>query len=197
MPSERKKITNLIPGDVVIEDLGVRLRGRGDSSIVPTEAAAASRDLAKNSRFVRVETIRVQDPVPFWPFVKERVEPQPGRQRPPVLEDPVRQSSELVELKRYLSSINQALQSLLERPAPAPPEVVAAHVRTAQSVAVLPAGLPGAPNLPGAGSGSDPMFIPSKIVPDDASASIKVKEESVVKDDFEDGLDALRKARRK
>lgn len=197
MPSEWKKIVNLIPGDVVIEDLGIRLRGRGDSSIVPAGAAAASKDLVKNSRFVKVETIRVQDPVPFWPFVKEREEPQPRRPPPPVQASPVQQLSELAELKRYLSGINQALQSLLERPSPAPPEVVAAHVRTAQSMMALPSGLPGATNLPGSGSGNDPMFIPSKIVPDNASTSIKVKEESVVKDDFEDGLDALRKVRGK
>ena len=197
MPSERKKVTNLIHGDVVIEDLGIRLRGKGDFSIVPMEAASVSRDLVRNSRLVKVETIGVQDPVPFWPFMKKKVKPQSRPHSPPAQMSPVQQSSELSELKRYLSGINQALQSLLERPIPAPPEVVAAHVRTAQSMGPLPAGLPGAPNLPGAGSGRDPMFIPSKIVPDNTSTFIKVKDGSVAKDDFEDGLDALRKARGK
>ena len=178
----------------MIEDLGVRLRGRGDSSIVPADAAAVSRDLARNSRFVRVETIRTQDQVPFWPFIKDErspVRPDPS----PVKQVPAQQVSELDELKRYLSGINQALQSLLERPAPAPPEVVAAHVRTAQSALSLPAGLPGSPNLPAAGRGDDPMFIPSKIVPDQAVASIKVKEEVVEKGDFDDGLEVLKKMR--
>jgi len=193
MPSDRKKITNLIPGDVVIEDLGVRLRGRGDSSTVPAEAAAASRDLVRNARFVKIETIKVRDPVPFWPFVREKE----TREVQPQAPAPAPQVPALAEITKYMSGINQALQALLERPSPAPPEVVAAHVRTAQLAVSLPAGLPGAPNLPGTGRGDDPMFIPSKIVPDGASASIKVKQESVVKDDFDDGLEALRKARRK
>lgn len=191
--SEFKKITNLIPGDVVVEDLGVRLRGLGDSRTVPAEAAAASADLGRNSRFVKVETIRTKDKVPFWPFVRER---RPDPRPEPVQAPSPSPSPDLSALQKQMEGIASGLQALLERPPPAPPEVVAAHVRTAQSRSSMPLGFPGGPNLPGAGTGDEPLFIPSKIVPDEAEASIKVSEEAVDKGDFEEGLAALRRAKR-
>lgn len=194
MSQGRKRITNLINGDVVIEDLGIRLPGKGSYRDVPIEAVAASRDLPLHARFVKITDVYGSgDPgrpkkMPFWPFIKT-MEPGPDPGPPP--------SRDLSGLQRSLSNIEGYLRELLERPAPPHPEVLAAHLRSIGSRTDVPDGLPGAPNLPGTGSGDHPMFVPSSIVPKEAKAKIKVREEAVDKDDLDDGVAALRRARGK
>lgn len=130
--------------------------------------------------------------MPFWPFLST-----PKREAPVRPPDPEpRPADELQEIKKHVAGIETALRQLLERPPPAHPEVLAAHVRALASRPDVPAGLPGGPRLPGPGADSEPMFIPSQIVPDAASARIKVREGEVEKDDLEDGVAALRRARK-
>lgn len=189
MSQDRKRITNRIRGDVVIEDLCVRLRGLGSSQEVSSQAAAASLDLIRNRNLVTVEDVRSTQ-MPFWPIIKS---PPPAPPPPPPPQP------ELSGIMAHVAGIESLLRELLERPPSPHPEVLAAHIRSAQSMAMIPHGLPGSPNLPGIGSpnSSEPMFIPSKIVPDSTGASIKVHSDEVEKSDLEDGVAALRKLRRK
>lgn len=192
MSQDRKRIINRIRGDVVIEDLCVRLRGIGSSQEVSSQAAAASLDLIRNRNLVTVEDVRSPQ-MPFWPVLKSS--PAPSISPAPTPPQP-----ELSSIMAHVAGIESLLRELLERPSPAHPEVLAAHIRSAQSMNIIPHGLPGSPNLPGIGSpnSSEPMFIPSKIVPESTGpSSIKVRSDEVEKIDLEDGVAALRKLRGK
>jgi hypothetical protein len=184
MRPDRYKIINEACADVTVEDLRVHLPGRGSWSIVLAASLEASKDFGKVRHLVRLEPVRDERKMPVWPFIKA---PEPEPARIPAPGKPV----ELDELVRSVRGIEQALKELLLRPSPAPADVVAAHVHAIGQRGGIPAG------LPGADPSDDPMFIPSKIVPDSAEADIQVREGEVRKDDFDAAAAALRRARKR
>jgi hypothetical protein len=183
------RIRCLVPASVMIEDLSVRLAGKGCEVTVLTSAAEASYDLRDRLNQRQVTLIRVGPEV--WPVAGPVVLPPlpprafvsgPSSQIPPRPQEALPAPSpaaaaESPEMLRVLNSINRNLEMLLLRPSPPPAEVVAAHVR-AIAAGPVPEGLPGAPH---------PQFIPSTILPTDPSAGGDIK---VTKSDVSVGVDA-------
>lgn len=179
-----KKLTNLISGDVVVEDIGVRLRGVGDSCIISSESADSSKDLIMNSRFLKIKNIRTDTKISFWPFVNDSN----------ITHDVVKNDHGIITIKEEIQKISESLQILLERPSP---EVVVDKIKKPISLQ--------------AGHSSQshflesivekPMFIPSKITIDEENIEMNMKvdvsKEVVDKTNFEDGLTALRNLRKK
>lgn len=184
----------------MIEDLSVRLAGKGCEVTVLTSVAEASYDLRDRLNQRQVTLIRVGPEV--WPVAGPVVLPPlpsralvsgPSAQVPPRLQEAVpvpapAAPAESPEMMRVLNSINRNLEMLLLRPSPPPAEVVAAHVR-AIAAGPVPEGLPGAPH---------PQFIPSTILPSDpfAGGDIKVKK-SDVSVGVDDSVSALKELRKK
>jgi hypothetical protein len=184
--SKYKKITNRIASSVVIEDLKVYLPGKGSWTIVLAASAEASKDLRENRHLVKLESIQTENPMPVWPFIKS---PPPKRVPSP---EPDPGPRELKELLQSVRGIQTALQELLLRPSPAPADVLAAHVQAIQQRGGIPPGLPGGPD-----PSEDPLFIPSQIIPKDTDADIQAREGKVQKDNFDEGANALKRARGK
>jgi hypothetical protein len=176
----RCKITNISSISVVIEDMGVYLPGRGDSSIVNADILKKSRNILDVKGLIRIDEVKVPKPMPVWPFHKPEI--------PEEEETPRR---ELGNIEKDIRDIKKLLAELLSRPSAPPAEVVAAHLQVARERReLLKSGtLPLAPE--------DPMFIPSTIVPDDAEAEIKASETEVIPDDFDGSLEALKRALKK
>lgn len=176
------KITNITAASVVIEDIGVYLPGKGSHQTIKSELIEKSRDFQDVKKLVRVDQVKLPKPMPIWPFVKKPV-PKELEVKPP--------KGELGDIRQDVRKIMQLLTELLSRPSAPPPEVVAAHMQVAQErrellkEGKLPLG------------DSDPMFIPSSIIPHDAEAIIKTEEVEITKDDFDGDLEALRKALKK
>jgi len=178
---ELKKITNLIPGDVVIEDLGIRLRGLGDSFIVSTNIAHSSTDLVNNSRFIKIEPFKIENNMSLWPFIKE------SKHNEEILHSNV-QSNDIETIKNQIDNIESGLQILLSRPQSVTSEIVAEHIQKYQLTHCI---IPDQQNM-----WSDPVFIPSNIVPVNTDSSIKIKKDAIKVDDFNTNLDALRRVRK-
>jgi hypothetical protein len=170
------KITNITTSGVVIEDIGVFLPGKGNYSIVDTDLLERSKDFREVENLVRVEKIRVPEPMPVWPFHKP---PTPKKEERKVSQE------ELGGIRQDLKAIRELLAELLSRPSAPSPEVVAAHMQIAQERRELL----GSKKLP---LSKDPMYIPSSIIPEDAESVIRADETEVTKDDFESNLEALR-----
>lgn len=176
---ERRKITNISSSSVVIEDIRVYLSGRGDSSIVNADVLAKSKDIIAVRSLVRIDEIKVPRPMPIWPFHK----PEP----------PKEESSDkgMGVIENDIRAIKELLTELLSRPSAPSAEVVAAHLQVARERRELlrTGELPLAP--------ADPMFVPNKIIPEDAESVIKTEEVEVTPEDFDGDLAALKKALRK
>ncbi len=188
------RIRCLVPTSVMIEDLSVRLAGKGNEVTVLTSAAEASRDLrdALDRRQVSLSHVGPQ----VWPVARPVILPplpasSSAPMAPPVpapTPTPTPTSAESPEVLRMLGSIDRSLKALLLRPSPPPAEVVAAHVRAISSGPV-PDGLPGAPH---------PQFIPSTILPADPAAGGDIKvTRSDVPVGVDDSVSALKEIRRK
>lgn len=194
------RITCVSPSSVSVEDVGVRLVGRGAYADVLRSTADASGDLraAVSRRQVSVRPIPASGvrpllsspSMPIWPFATPA---SSVHERPTVASPPPSSDREVVSVLRQ---IDGKLSELLSRPAPSAPEVVAAHVKAASVLTRMPPGLPGGPAIPGPGSSSEPQFIPSRILPESAESDIRVRE-SVVDTDVDSAAAALRKVRRK
>lgn len=188
MPSsEFVELTSVVPYAVVFEDIGVRLPGRGSKATVSSALLGSSKDYRDHRGWVTVRSLKREAPMPIWPFAKARP-PDPV----PVVLPP----SEMDDIKTSVKRIAEAVESLLRRPSPPAPEVVAAHVRNIQSMPSVPQGLPGGQRLPAPGSAADPVFIPSRISPDSVESNIKVREDKVEEGDIDDGVEALKRLRR-
>ncbi len=191
------RIRCLVPTSVMIEDMSVRLVGKGDEATVLTSAAMVSQDLRDRLDSRQVTLVRVGPEV--WPLAGPVVlPPLPPRalvsgpsaraqEASPVVPPPPPQAAS-PDIVGVLKSIDQSLKALLLRPSPPPAEVVAAHVRAISSIPV-PDGLPGA---------AHPQFIPSTILPsgEGAGSDIKVTKTSVGVG-VDDSVVALKELRRK
>lgn len=188
LQSNYKRITNLISSGVSIDDLRVFLPGKGSTATVLAATADGSADLKRNRHLVKVELVRTEKPMPVWPFIKQ---PQVAAPPPPPSVVEPMSSEELQAIRESTLSIETMLRELLTRPSPASADVVAAHVHAIRQRGGIPDGLvkSDAPD--------HPMFIQSRIVPEDTEAEINAVEDEVQKDDFDAGMDALRRARKK
>ncbi len=174
--SELKKITNLIPSDLVIEDLGIRLRGIGDSCIASTHMISLSKDIINNSKFVKVEQFKIDNKMPIWPFMKES---KNVKEVPSYYE----QSDDMKIIKKQIHNIESGLQILLSRSQLSIGSVEKyklTHSVISDKQEIL----------------SDPIFIQSNIVPRNVDSSIKVKKDAIKVNDFNKNLDILRKVRK-
>lgn len=194
------RIRCLVPTSVMIEDLSVRLVGKGAEATVMTSAAEASHDLRDRLNARQVALLHVGPEM--WPFAGPVVLP-PLSPRTPVSGPPAPAVTHAVsssprlpppsapppgpspDVLSVLSSIDQSLKVLLQRPSPPPADVVAAHVRAISGqVSVAPQVV------------AHPQFIPSTILPsgEGAGSDIKVRksETSVGVDESVSALKELR-----
>lgn len=180
------RIRCLVPTSVMIEDMSVRLVGKGSEVTVMASAAEASHDLRDRLGMRQVALLKVGPEV--WPLAGPVVllplPPRPPTPPPPSVPAPAQPGAPDIAL--VLSSIDQSLKALLLRPSPPPAEVVAAHVRAVSSLV-----------SPVAPSAVHPQFIPSSILPsgEGAGSDIRVRksETSVGVDESVSALKELRK----
>jgi hypothetical protein len=178
------KIINITSSDVVIEDLSLRLPGKGSFGIVDANAADRSKNLQDCKKLVRIERFGSSKPMPLWPFVKP---PPPPRKKVKTRtktitktmgkSDEHKSIQDLSGVREDLQDIKRLLSELLIRPG---------TIGAPESVGVDPE-----TTIP---SMKDPMFIPSNIVPNDAEAQMSANEDEIQRDDFDDSLSALKKA---
>lgn len=181
-------VTNRLPASLTIEDIGVRLDAAGGSSsskLLPQQTFDSSRQIREYERKKWV-TIEVRPPVPIakapvavWPF---SAAPPSAPVTAPVLTP----SPEAVMLQGIMAKLDGMLAAIQKGPTPA---VIY------QTAAALPAPVAASQAVPQ--PSVEPMFIPSQIVPKSADVSINVKTSESESEDFDSGLEALKKARRK
>lgn len=164
------KITCLVPIGVRLEDLNVHLAGRGSTAIVSADSADKSSDLKSSRHMVRVEHLP-EPTMPIWPFMKA----SPSVPVPPLQERNSGLSEQLEEIRKVQREIrdmllNSSVQSI-------PTAAFQAEV--------------------GRSSGpSDPIFIPSQIVPDVRDEQMKIRESEADKPGLEEDMEILKKLRR-
>jgi hypothetical protein len=168
------KITNMVNADIIIEDLSIRLSGKGSSAIVDANTADKSKDLVASRKLVRVDKIREIN-MPIWPFVKSESKPEGT---PPHTPD---NTSDMDEIKLLLSSILLEIRSKQEPKSELKTIIVEKNSVIQGHSAIV----------------SEPMFIPSRITPDEAETDIKLREGEVLKNDLNKGIETLKKLRAK
>jgi len=178
----QKRITNMSSMSVVIEDIGVRLNGRGSTVIIDAGLLASSKLINQVSSLLLIEDYR---PAPaIWPFATNppptvtKIKSDRKPPEPPKVAVPANQSLDLSPLTDRLDK----LVSLMSNP-----QVVY------QSGAEAPSHRFSAPSVPP----PDLVFIPSSILPTDATSSLQVKTEELANSDISDSVAALRRMKGK
>lgn len=198
------KITNLLSTSVTVGDLGINLPAGGTAN-VRADAWGRSNDARdlEGKRWVRADKQFVpgRPPVPVHPaprpldpppYVAEPVS-QSGVETPRVAGVVVSQES----FDRYLRNQEELMKmmSSLMGQVPAGLEQINKTIRDMPAPAVVPfrPGMVHAHETSPVARGADPMFIPTKIIPEDAKAAIKVQEgEAKGVDDAAEALKNLR-----
>jgi hypothetical protein len=188
------KITNLVNYAISVEDIGVMLPGRGSSCIVELEAANKSINLLEKVRLKQVLAKPVQPIMSVWPFIKRQPEPVAKvEQIVPVQK--VEQTNKIMEDK--FDQLNQQVNKLVELIGSGVsilssiPQIQTVQTQIAtqiQSQTIKENELK--VNM------QEPMFIPSKIIPDDAKANVKISK-SEIKTDVDSSVDALKKLKKR
>lgn len=207
------KITNLLATSVTVEDLGIILPARGSCNVRATDWAGSNdaRDLEAR-RWVRADKqfVAGRPPVATVPHRPPPVVVSPAPLDPPHLPEsgvltpvaapPVPVSQESFD--RFLKNQEEIMKMMtgLAGSVPAGIEKIEKRIQEMPAPAVIPfrpgMNQPHAHEFSSAATGADPMFIPSKIVPDDAKSAIKVQE-GEAKADVGAATDALKKLRKK
>jgi len=164
------RITNIVNADVIIEDLSIRLAGKGSSAIVDANTADRSKDLIANCDLIRIDKIREMNVMPIWPFVKPKSEPHNSQIPNDVHKD-------MDEIKSLLANILLKIESK-----PKSESITEKHI-------IIQERSNHSDETP------EPMFIPSKITPDKAETDIKLREGKIFKNDLSKGVEALKKLR--
>jgi len=175
-------IRNETDSDIVLEDIGVRLSGRGaTANVEPTvfESSSSVKSAAGriSSQFVRTSAV--------WPFSLRRPQTPsaalPPAALPPPIPVPVDASNS--ELSRKIDGLMLAISSLkpsgVMEPSHHPSSVTTATPRDR----IMPP--------------ADPVFIPSSIVPKDASMNVRLETLETDRPDIDESADALRRLRGK
>lgn len=179
--SKLYKITNLIDSSVVIEDINVKLLGKGCFQLVNEESICYSKNLKEVRRFIKIEEIKNNRIIPAWPFSQTKVE---------TVESEVPKSESNLanqEVITHLGRIEKLLSTIAEQNYLAKP-IINISNPSSQSDSK--------PDSSHRFSDSNPMFIPSKIVPTTKDSVLNVTSEEVEKDDFEKNVKLLSKQRR-
>lgn len=206
------KITNLLSTSVTVEDLGIILPARGSCNVRASDWAGSNdaRDLEAR-RWVRADKqfVAGRAPVVTVPQRPPPVVVSPAPLDPPLPESgvltpvvvppvPVSQDS----FDRFLKNQEEIMKMMtgLAGSVPAGIEKIEKRIQEMPAPAVIPfrpgMNQPHAHEFSPAAAGADPMFIPSKIVPEDAKTAIKVQE-GEAKADVSSAVDALKRTRQK
>lgn len=176
------QITNLLHTSLTIEDIGVVLQsagGKDSIKILPEQTYHSSRIIKKYERQKWVSTKIILDgpkkSIPVWPFssTSEIVAPR----RPPSSPPPPSPSAPNESFHHLETKLDKILDLLRMSSTPS---------------AVRTAFIPSAVSAP-----SEPMFVPSKILPESAEVRINVKESEMDSSGMDEKIEALRKARRR
>ena len=171
------RVTNLLNTSLSIEDLGIILAAGGSTNI-SADAHARSEDLRRLQRYVRVDPI----------YICTSATP---RRADPIFPPPSSIPSPVPPPSNDISALNAKIDSLVS---------MVQRLTGAVENIPAPAVVPFRPGMEHAHEisvrGSDPMFIPSSIVPDGTEAHIKPHESEVSKD-VSQARDALKKVRGK
>lgn len=206
------KITNLLSTSVTVEDLGVILPARGTCTVRGEDWAGSNdgRDL-EAKRWIRADKQFVAGRPPVA-TVPHRPAPAVVLQAPadpplpesgiptPMAAPPVPVSQESFD--RFLKNQEEIMKMMvgLAGSVPAGIDQINRTIQAMPAPAVIPfrpgQNQPHAHEYSPAARGADPMFIPKKIVPEDAKAAIKVQE-GEAEADVGAKADALKKARGK
>lgn len=173
--SQMCRITCLISSGVHLEDMSVHLPGLGSSTVVHKDLLDSSRDLKRLTNLVKVEILPEKRPVAIWPFVKSS---------PPTPEPKIQLESSVTRaeydlLVSKLSDVGTDVKALLQNGVP---------VQSISGSSPVPTFHESSP---------DPIFIPSKIVPEIPAPVVKTNESDIKKSDMDSSIDALRKIRRR
>lgn len=178
------RITNLLNANLVIEDLGINLSA-GESRNISADAHARSEDLRRQQKYLRIETIYLVPPPPGSSPVRPL----------PVVQAPVPPSPN--DIAALHSRMNDVM-SLLQRLTGDIPTGLNG-IREAVKGISMPAVIPFRPGMEHAHEmtkvASDPMFIPSSIVPLGTEMHINPQTNEESKD-VSHSIDMLKKLRR-
>jgi len=203
------KITNLLSTSLTVEDLGVLLPAKG-SCTVRADSWTQSNDAREleSKRWVRADKQYVQgQPPPSIAPVRRSApalvpqDPSPSPPQPRA-EVPVAQAVTVSQdsFDRFLRNQEELMKMMagLAGAVPAGMERINKSIQAMPAPAVVPyrPGSVQAHEYSPSARGADPMFIPTKIVPDDAQANIKVQE-GEVQTDVGSSVDALKKMRKR
>jgi hypothetical protein len=177
-------VTNRLPSSLTIEDIGVRLDAAGGASsskLLPEQTFQSSRQIREYERkkWISIEQrvpipVTPKSPIPVWPF---SAAPSHPTIPPPA---PV-ESAMLQSILAKLDSMAAALQR-----APVS-QVIYQAAASVPDRAIQTAGKPS----------DEPIFIPRQIIPDSAEVKLNVQTTEASTEDFDAGLEALKKARKK
>lgn len=172
MSQRKKRITNVLNSGVVIEDINVFLPGKGSYVDVPINLANASKDLIKNSHFIKVTEIGSDD-MPIWPLISRKSVPikkdEASSKQEIHMNDSVSLSKEDVNvIKDLAKSIKESLEHLVQKDNHYTPEMFEQMVLAISSKLSSASG--SSHSTSSASRSADPIFIPSTVVPDENQA---------------------------
>lgn len=171
-------VTNRLATSLIIEDIGVRLNASGGNKLLDEHTYSASRLIKEyeQKKWISVVTRSepvAKPPIPIWPFSSSPVLP-PAPPSPP---------ADVVILHGLVAKLENIIH-IMQSPA--------------RSAAPMhSSGLPIYSPAPQQQASDEPMFIPSIIVPGVVDMKINVATTETEKEDFDSGLAALKKARKK
>lgn len=168
----RYELINLQRHSIVIEDLGIRFDGVGSRVVLDENQFMMSQNLKSILNFFKVN--RLPEEKASWPFIPEAPPP-----KSPIDISNVNE----VALTKILSKMDEMIKSINN---------LQLKVNTTQYV---PA--PSQHTAFNESSINEPVFIPSKIIPDQVETSLQVRESDTEKHDMEEASNALRNLRRK
>jgi len=172
-------IRNLLHTSLTIEDAGVTLQARG-TQVISDRLHESSRMIKEYStkKWVHVSFQQDPKPMPIWPFSKPKPisvpTPNPSTDEVTVLKGAVNQ------LEGRIAELIQAIRSS----GPTSPVYLASTPKTIAAPPVME-------------TIDEPMFIPTKIVPDAADVRINVDQSESDNTNFDSNLDALKSMRRR
>jgi hypothetical protein len=192
------EIKNLSSTSVYLEDLGIRLNGKGATARISEDTMNASKSIKEMRSMLALTPIK---PVPVWPFSGPSVKvkrdlsvkqdtppapPVPEAPKNPIVVDvhvPAQDTSKMDALLDKMTNLLSSIGSLTE--------MASRNITTsAPSASTIIQGV----NTPLV---SDPIFIPSKIVPDAKSVQVSLSENKQDRPDIEEATKSLKKLRGK
>jgi hypothetical protein len=192
------EITNLSHSSVVIEDIGIRLRGYGSQARITESQYMDSRSLKDISHLVKVSQVAGFS---FWPFNRKT---KPADQvTPSVREEPV----SAIPIQIVPVQGNEPVAPAVADSSSAKIEDLVNKMNDLMSVMQeytkaskdrpMPLNSFYTPNSPEYKSDAEPVFIPANIVPQARIESVTIKEDVQHRPDIDEASMTLKKLRKK